>query len=211
MKEAKKLGYEIEKIHEAVVYDELPFNPFKEFIDELYTLRKESDKVMGHVIKLLMNSLYGKFGQFRATKERAICHRADVQKWLDKGYEIETDYGENYHMVKELGKKVPNYAHPIIPVLVTAYARHKLYEGLEKIPFEDLLYCDTDSVMFKGNHKNKFEIGTELGQYKIEFENETGEFVKEKVYRISDKGKTLKEVFAGNTKRNVTTEQPSSD
>lgn len=36
-----------------------------------------------------------------------------------------------------------------------------------KIPTQDLLYIGTDGILFKGNHLDKFKIGTEIGEYKI--------------------------------------------
>ena len=201
-------GYEIEKIHDVVVYRDLPFNPFKDFIEELYNLRKKSDKVFGHVVKLLMNSLAGKFAQYRPEKERTICHREEESEMEEQGFEVETDYGENYMMVKNLGKKVPKFAHPIITILVKAYSRDILYKNLKKIPFDDLLYCDTDALAFTGNHLHKFDIGPELGQFKIEYEKKIGEFVREKIYRIIDKdGEELKIVYAGVTNRELSQDQ----
>lgn len=39
----------------------------------------------------------------------------------------------------------------------TAYARLKLQEGIDAIPPEDFVYCDTDSVKFIGEHGEKLE------------------------------------------------------
>lgn len=204
-------GYEIKKIHEAVVYRDLPFNPFNEFMIKLYDLRKESDPVFGHVVKLLMNSLAGKFAQFREEKVRTICHREDSPELEGDGYHIENSYGEEYLMVKSKGRKVPKFAHPMITILVKAYARDVLYRNLKKIAdenFDDLLYCDTDSCCFKGNHLSKFKISKELGDFKIEFQDKVGEFVREKIYAIKNKdGTDFKVVYAGNTNRNITPEQ----
>ncbi|MFH1326998.1 MAG: DNA polymerase [archaeon] len=211
LRRALEEGYKIKKIHDAVVYRDLPFNPFKGFIGELYDLRKESDPVFGHVVKLLMNSLAGKFSQYRYEKERSICHREEEKNLEGKGFKIETDYGEDYMMVKNLGRKIPKFAHPMITILVNAYARDVLYRNLKKIAdenFDDLLYCDTDSCFFTGDHLHKFEIGNELGQFKIEHQNKTGEFVREKIYRIIDKeGTEIKTVYAGITNRELTKEQ----
>lgn len=42
-------------------------------------------------------------------------------------------------------------------VYVTAYARLKLERGLHSIPYEDFIYCDTDSIKCLGDHRNDFE------------------------------------------------------
>ena len=42
-------------------------------------------------------------------------------------------------------------------VYTTAYARLKLEKGIHMIPPEDFLYCDTDSIKFKGDHAEALE------------------------------------------------------
>ena len=63
------------------------------------------------------------------------------------------------------------------------------YEFLEKINKEDLLYADTDSIMLKDYNKyeNLFEIGNNLGQWKIEYKDEKAHILREKEYWIGDK------------------------
>lgn len=42
-------------------------------------------------------------------------------------------------------------------VYVTAYARLKLEKGLHAIPYEDFIYCDTDSIKCIGEHQEAFK------------------------------------------------------
>lgn len=42
-------------------------------------------------------------------------------------------------------------------VYITCYARLKLEKGLHSIPYEDFIYCDTDSIKFIGDHSAAFE------------------------------------------------------
>lgn len=42
-------------------------------------------------------------------------------------------------------------------VYVTCYARYRLERGLHAIPYEDFIYCDTDSIKFTGDHMSAFE------------------------------------------------------
>jgi hypothetical protein len=42
-------------------------------------------------------------------------------------------------------------------VYITCYARLKLERGLHSIPYEDFIYCDTDSIKFMGDHSAAFE------------------------------------------------------
>jgi hypothetical protein len=204
---AEKEGYEVEEIHNVVKYKPLPFNPFTKLMEELYDLRMRSDKTLGYVIKLLMNSLSGKFAQYRGKKEIKVCTREDSHIYREQGYEIESDYGRYYIMAREGKKEIPKYAHAMISILTTAKARTILYDQLKKIPFKDLLYCDTDSIAYTGDHLNKFNVGKGLGQWKTEFKDAEAEFVKEKVYTIKNKDEKEKIVFAGNTQRDITNDQ----
>lgn len=206
VRNAIKEGYVLEKIHEAVIYRKnLVFNPFTEIMKELYTLRSTD---LGNVAKLLMNSLGGKFSQVNKTKIYKEVPRDEFPRYEGEGWEFEYSNDEKYRISKVTDIRIPPHSHPIISLLMTARARDDIYRQYLKIPFKDLLYSDTDSIAFKGNHLNKFDISKEFGKWKIECRDGTGAFVKERVYRTTD-GLTGKEktVIAGNTKKNITERQ----
>lgn len=100
-----------------------------------------------------------------------------------------------------MAKKYSRTSNPIIYAYITAYARTYLYEHLIKIPFEDLLYCATDSIIFKNKDNLKyFNLNDELGGWKIEKTSHEAEFFKtECYYRIGDEIKA-----SGVRKRDVT-------
>jgi hypothetical protein len=193
MKRFVEEGGEIVKIYNIVLWKELFFNPFEKMMENLYEIKKNSNGVKKAVVKLLANSSYGKFGEMRKDIHREICHRKDAWKLEGNGYKIVNDFGEEYLLEKNLGEKPTSHTNPIISALITAYARDELYRGLKKVPFKDLYYCDTDSIMFKGNHLNKFKISEEMGDLKIEFKDVIGIFVKKKIYQLESKeGEILK-------------------
>ncbi|MEC8339597.1 MAG: DNA polymerase, partial [Nanoarchaeota archaeon] len=207
LKRALEEGYVIEKIHECVIYEKnLPFNPFNEFMHEMYDLRLNSEDTMKPTIKLLMNALGGKFAQVTKLKDWKRCHRADVPKYEEEGYYVVNDHNEEYILAKDVGEVIPKFSHPIITTYMTALAKDYLYSFLKQIQFDDLLYCDTDSVAFKGNYVDKFEIGNQLGEWKVEYKNAKASFVKEKIYSIED-NENKKVVFAGNSNRDISEEQ----
>ena len=43
IKQAKKYGYKIIKLHESITYDTLPTNPFKKYLEMLYQQRRKSN------------------------------------------------------------------------------------------------------------------------------------------------------------------------
>lgn len=201
-------GGKILEISKAIVYNELPFNPFTLLMRELYQIRKNADKNLGFVIKIIMNSLHGKFAEMRKEVDRVIVHKADNQEYIDKGYIIKGDFGEECSLTKIKRKKYSTSAHPMIYALTTAYARDEIYKHLKKVPLKDLCYCDTDSCYFRGNHLDKFKVGDDLGDFKIEFKDVNGLFIKEKVYSLSDnKGIPIRSRASGVKLKNLSEEQ----
>ena len=193
------MGYKINNISWIISYSKLNVNPFKDYIEELYNMRLEAKDGFKNVIKLLMNNLYGKFSQYRSEKDYKVVERFEVQEWIEQGYEVNCSIGTQYIISKEGDLYQPSYTNAIISVMITAGARNYLFKQLKKIPYEDLLYCDTDSVMFKGEHRNKFEYGNQLGQFKIEIDNKQCKILGEKRYYIHDRVK-----ISGLSKRDST-------
>jgi hypothetical protein len=105
----------------------------KEFIETMYALRLETnDDVMREAIKLLLNSLYGKFAQDLT----GICyHYSDLDNY-DKVLAV-----DNETLYKPLAGAV------------TAYARMNLVDTMA-ILGKDFLYCDTDSLYFSNPERN---------------------------------------------------------
>ena len=67
------------------------------------------------------------------------------------------------------------YCTPILPTLVNAYARCYMYKYYKKIPLKNLVYTDTDSIIWQGKEEElkKMNIGEEMGQFKIKDTNTT--------------------------------------
>ena len=61
-----------------------------------------------------------------------------------------------------------------------------MYQEFKKIPQKDILYTDTDSIIFTNNHINQFTIGKQLGQFKIEHYKENILLYGHKTYLIGD-------------------------
>lgn len=74
MDNAVKYGYKF-KIMKGYTFDKA--NIFKEYIDFLYTLRSEYPKSnpLNYIAKLLMNSLYGRFGMDENFTNINIIHK----------------------------------------------------------------------------------------------------------------------------------------
>ena len=165
VREAKKLGYTVKKVYRAV---EFPGTcaPFVEFVDDIYKARMKAkskkDEMLTLSYKLLMNNLYGKFAQ-----------RNEVTKMLPlDGYDLKTgDVIFADLVLTKTKEEYTRYANCIWACYCTAYARHTLYQGLSSVqatPNAILLYCDTDSILYRTNGRQLFPDSGTLGQFKTE-------------------------------------------
>ena len=165
--------------------------PFKRFILDLYERRKKSKELglefYDLYFKFLMNSLYGKFGQkpksntyYFSTFEKA--NDFAKLKNIDRIHKV-----NDYYYVKVESDKEPNISIYSYASYVTSWARAVLFEYMDINGFENVLYCDTDSIITTKEFDKKY-IGKELGQLKLETE---GTFIgiKAKFYAIADKKK----------------------
>jgi hypothetical protein len=180
IRKAIELGYTLDSIDQSIYYDKT-FAPFKQFVDDLYKLRmqysKDGNKLMKYVIKILMNSLYGRWG-VKAGKESTGFYKifdwSNPDDCLGKIL-VPDEYG--YDWVIEPLKNIPNYANPILAIYTTAYARDKLYSYLRT---NDVTYCDTDSIITS----NELPVSEKLGDMKLEYEIKEGWFLYPKAYKI---------------------------
>ena len=165
--------YEIEKLIEINVIPEkiqiLKINKivftiqilnFKDFFENLYNLRKKTTGFMNYLIKILMNSLYGKFAQKIIRDKKEIISNLNNINLIEhkvvqiNGFFYLTSQIENYK----------TYINLINGILTTNYARFYLWLFLRNA---NPVYCDTDSIVSKELKNAKFD--NNLGSWKIEF------------------------------------------
>jgi hypothetical protein len=170
LKKALEIGYKIKWIYKQIIYKQsIPI--FKDYVTQLYNIRKQmksENNIEEQTVKLLMNSLYGKFGQ-RPQKlyETITVDKMTPQILLKKMRQhyniIENKEKTLYIMTKET-KKYPKHSFPILSSYVTSYAILHMYNILEKCK---PIYTDTDSIITKEKFLSN-EIGLNLGQFKME-------------------------------------------
>lgn len=177
-----------------------PEHIFKDYIDFFWTQRLEykvaSDAPFIYMCKILMNSLYGKFGQkidnyehIGEDPEHGVGfygeYDIDTKKWLKfrkmNGYiDISTGQVEGYNSFVAIS------AH------VTSYARSLLWSFIQKIPSRHLFYCDTDSLIVDEVGRNalwEYINDVELGALHLEKESDTITIFNAKDYIFADKRK----------------------
>lgn len=154
---------------QAILYARRTVRPFRQWVETLYRLRREY-KEQGNpsqvIVKILLNSLYGKFGQ----REDGNLQRLTVPDYADgqvikSGSEIVILSGNEAILSSVRSPYVPEYINVFWAAEITARARMTLYDYLAMSPFE-LAYCDTDSIHLRG----VLPVSNELGGLKLEYD-----------------------------------------
>lgn len=128
---------------------------FSAYVSFFYTLKldaeKRGDPITRHQAKILLNSLYGKFGQRQVISKvlplqgegkfgrligfsEALGQRVEVN-YLGNSAEVRYKAGEAF------------YSSPVIAGAVTSYARSYLWDLIVKAGRSNVYYVDTDSLI----------------------------------------------------------------
>lgn len=159
-----------------VIFSKAMESPFKEFVNELYSLRKiETSELRNTIYKLLLNSLYGKFAQ-RLKEEIIYIPNMDqamdlIKEKKEKGLFIKISLFNKERLdcflhcrrekVIEMSHSIPSFAS-----YITSFARIHLLKKMIKHSDKGVLYTDTDSVFFATDPE--IEDSNELGGWGIE-------------------------------------------
>lgn len=173
---------------------------FSEYVDYLYEQRRifieAGMRSWGYVAKLLLNSLYGKFGQ--RGYEREVVGEADPEAvWrlvcadrvTDERY-TETCWAGVVYRERRQGESC--YSMPAISGAVTAYGRSLLAEYIFGLPAGCIYYCDTDSLIVdeRGYDALRGHIHpSELGKLKLDSVSRDMTIHAPKDYRFGDQTK----------------------
>jgi hypothetical protein len=171
-----KFGVKVLKYYDSYVFKKGDAI-FKDYILKLYNMRKAagSGTITGYICKILMNSLYGRFGLNKNRKE--LVFNPSVTLGMRHHSTVNTTWGkvEFYERDKYLDKSYTNVA---IAAWITSLARIKLHEVLHENR-EHIYYCDTDSVFLS---KSLGEGSFELGKLKKELDAKAAYFILPKSY-----------------------------
>lgn len=144
---------------------------FDDYIDYWYnvkiTAKAEGNKGMEKIAKLMLNSLYGKFGARRDGRSKIPYYDADSDRVRYKQSELE----------ERKGGYLP------VATFITSYCRDKIIRAAE-LCGERFIYADTDSVHVAGSEPipgldvDEFR----LGAFKLEERFIRGKFIRQKTY-----------------------------
>ncbi len=185
-------------------------NTFKDLIDTLngmkVTAQLEGKPVLRNIAKLLMNSMYGRFGMHTGEEKHAIVNQDALPTLMKQNTIIENkslgelqlityllnqdilDYTKDKDLktIQRYLKGIPGQTNVPIAAAVTAYSRMiinqmklvALNEGLK------LYYSDTDSLVVNGPMPPEYLDIAELGKLKLEHTIKEGIFVAPKIYYL---------------------------
>jgi len=174
LRKAKQIGYNIKIIRG---YKFMARNIFKKYISDLYKIKQKSKKnsVEYMCSKLLMNSLYGKFGQ-RREKESLII-------FPDSPLGLEPiDFFEDLPVYIRKSESDATHILPAISSFIACYSRLEMYNYMEKAvnSGKKIYYMDTDSLVTNAKFKESEDLGGMEREYKIK----NGIFLMPKMYAI---------------------------
>lgn len=177
LEHALEIGWELVSVR--MIHHAKAIRPFVHYVNHFYTLRNEY-KANGDgrqlFVKLLLNSLYGKFGQ-RPMKQR-IDQDDKITNLMEKDnfdelYDLcfYDSQGQLPYLVKLTEASEPRSQWFGFAAFITSYARVELNKVI-LLAGDEALYCDTDSVHYlESAHErmlNSVDMGKELGQWELE-------------------------------------------
>lgn len=145
---------------------------FFDYVDKWYEKKQVDTGAQKIVDKLMLNSLYGKFGS-----NHKGYHK--IPK-LDETGKITYDASEIEDMKK--------YYLPIA-IAITSYAHLLLDNAIQETGIENFVYCDTDSVHTLGSLPASWVDQKLLGKFKLEGIEDKAKYVRQKCYVIKEKDK----------------------
>jgi hypothetical protein len=157
---AEKLGLSFDVIDSWSFYgeDQLLFPQITELYNKRKEAKKAGDKVLELVLKIIMNSLYGKFA------EKQFVVRASLN---NQPGSKEIQIGGNKYYVREINKPGLLFC-PVLASYITAQTRAQLIKTC-KGHFEHVIAFATDSILAS---KSFIEESSDLGKWKLETEGE---------------------------------------
>lgn len=178
LREFLKAGGKVLKFVWTVYSNSTISDIFNSYVKKLYDMRIKTDKPYKKMIfKLMLNSLYGKFG-YRGEREELVKYNEKTGIKPDEN--IILGKKRMYVLSKRIIKT--GYQNPMIASYITARARIVLWKLLVKHE-NSLIYCDTDSLYTTEKIVKKTDKLGELSERNI---YNGGEFVLPKLYRAGN-------------------------
>lgn len=150
---------------------------FNDYVLHYYKIKSETkNETERFLAKLKLNSLYGKFGQ------KTIGN--NIEEINENNFDSPI-YSEELGLVLVEKNRNVTFRGVYIAAYITALARFTHFQLMEKIGFENIYYCDTDSIVTSKKLSKDF-ITNEIGKLKLESKIKEGVFLLPKTYAYID-------------------------
>jgi hypothetical protein len=172
-------GCNIRKIRRGLVFKESR-RIFTDYVQRFWRMKNEGEGAKRTVAKLLLNSLYGKFGM--RNEFQAIIGPREANARMKGGEPIEVfDRALGLYIAKDYASRA--FIRPEIAAYVTARARIKLHKMMAELEAygDRVFYCDTDSVITDSLMDTE---GSELGEWVREKIIRRAAFIAPKSYAL---------------------------
>lgn len=137
---------------------------FKKYVNHFYALKLGSQGSERIVYKLMLNSLYGKFGSNYLVRHKYSFLSEGEIKFKDSEYE-------------ELKK----YYLPMA-IAITSYAHEIIDQAIYTTGISNFVYCDTDSIHTLGTLPDDMVDKSILGKFKLETTELKSKYIRQKSY-----------------------------
>ena len=173
---AVKNGY-VKKFLRASLY--LMDDLFSDYVNFFSGLRKkyhdDNNLVMEQLCKYMHNSLYGKFGQHDLITDVTDDHSGEPYLHREIWDSVNGGWWSETHLMNKIIMTHPggegSHSFPGVAAHITENARLELWNLIKRIGQENVIYCDTDSVIIRGRDLIKIKDSvnaTEMGCLKIQ-------------------------------------------
>ena len=142
---------------------------FRQWVKNMYALKSSAVGGLRLVYKLLLNSLYGKFGSKPEGRNKIPTFTSD-------GY-IAWEYGDVHDMSL--------YYLPVA-LAVVSWAHKLIDDAIVQVGYENFIYCDTDSVHTYATLPPDMVDQKELGKFKLEATESVSKYIRQKTYIYKD-------------------------
>lgn len=158
IRNAVKHGAKVGKIHWSMG-SKMGKPYYRDYVFKMYSNRSASKTPAENLFwKLLMNNLYG-----RLAISGVISRSLNL---TEENFDSGIPYGTKVLCDNQM--PLPGFTNYLHAAYVLSYARILLYSYLISVPADDLIYCDTDSMIFFCRGKIPFPVNKDLGAMKLE-------------------------------------------
>jgi hypothetical protein len=163
---------------------------FKSYVEINSKIKEKYDSIpsLRTISKLMLNSLYGRFGVKEYT-DATITDESKVSEYRSYRYKIHHNV-ERFSENKVLIQYTDSYKNKFSPIsavqvasAIAAYSRIEM-DKLKRISGADLYYSDTDSIVVSRTFDSCFVDQKQLGKLKLVYKIKEGLFLSPKFYYI---------------------------